>query len=89
MTSAFSLLVYKRPVFVKQGERACVCVFVIREKRMIYFIYTDGEKKKNKKNNDDRQRNRYNGKRETRGKRLFLLYDLETEESVVFMIDQH
>lgn len=66
-----------------------MCVFVIREKRMIYFIYTDGEKKKNKKNNDDRQRNRYNGKRETRGKRLFLLYDLETEESVVFMIDQH
>jgi hypothetical protein len=55
---------------------------------MIYFIYTDGEKKKNKKD-DDRQRNRYDGERETRGKRLFLLYDLETEESVVFMIDQH
>jgi hypothetical protein len=31
-----------------------VCVFVIREKRMIYFIYTDGEKKRTRRTTIDR-----------------------------------
>ncbi len=47
---------------------------------------SDGAEKKNKKN--DRLENRYDGKRREREKRLFLLRDLETRESVVFIIDQ-
>jgi hypothetical protein len=47
---------------------------------MLMSIVVIVRKKKNKKN--DRQKNRYDGKR------LFLLCDLEAKESVVFMIDR-